>query len=69
MATYKKAIQWLVDNDDNDWVEGKLIGKEGDQLSVSACMVADLFAKPDAQVAIDLHRAMQKERSLRSMQF
>lgn len=48
MASYKQAIQWLVDNDDTEWVV-----EEG-YLSVTACLVADLFDKDSIKVRIDL---------------
>jgi hypothetical protein len=53
VASYKQAIQWMVDNDDTDWVEA-------DPQSVTAALVADLFGKEDDQVRLDLASALKK---------
>lgn len=55
MASYKQAIAWMVENDDCNWVE-----RDGDPQSVTAALVADLFAKEDEQVRKDLRRALIK---------
>jgi len=49
---YREAIQWLLDNDDCDWLDD---GSDA-SLSVTASLVADLFGKTDAQVVADLLR-------------
>ncbi|MEY4641109.1 MAG: hypothetical protein RLZZ227_1103 [Pseudomonadota bacterium] len=54
MANYKQAIQWMVDNDDTEWVDSE------DPCSVTACLVADLFGKHDYQVRQDLFKALKK---------
>lgn len=53
MASYKQAIEWMVENDDTDWVLG-------DPQSVTAALVADLFGKSDDQVRKDLFAALKK---------
>lgn len=55
-ASYRRAIDWLAQNDDNEWLKDE----PADQiLSVSASLVADLFDKADAQVARDLARRVK----------
>lgn len=54
MSSYRQAIQWMVDNDDVAWAE------TGDPQSVTAALVADLFAKPDDLVREDIIRALVK---------
>lgn len=50
--TYKEAIQWIVDNDDTEWVH------DDDPIPcVTASMVADLYNVPIEQVV----RAITKE--------
>jgi len=53
-ASYKAAIEWMVENDDTEW-----IGCD-DPHSVTAAMVADLFGKDDETVRADLRRALKK---------
>lgn len=53
MASYKQAIEWMVDNDDTEWVEA-------DPHSVTAALVADLFGKTDIQVRLDIIKALVK---------
>ncbi len=54
MASYRQAIQWMVENDDTEWVSN------GDPQSVTAALVADLFSKSDEQVRRDIFKALQK---------
>jgi hypothetical protein len=56
-ASYQRAIDWMVDNDDTEWV-----GPPGgeDPQSVTACLVADMFGKADEQVRADLRKALKK---------
>ena len=51
MATYKQAIDWILNNDDTDWVNNN-----PDLPSVTACLVADLFGKTDEQVLDSLRK-------------
>lgn len=48
MASYRKAIEWLAENDDNGWLS------EDCGPSVAAALVADLFGKADRDVRGDL---------------
>ncbi len=59
MARYKYAIQWMADNDDNEWVDGDPDSAAG-MLSVTASLTADLFEKTDEQVRSDLKAALTK---------
>ncbi len=54
MASYKKAITWMVENDDTEWVENN------DPISVTAALVADLFDKTDEKIREDLKKALHK---------
>lgn len=55
-ASYRRAIMWMVENDDTEWAEN------GDPISVSGSLVADLFGKDDEQVRADLRRALKKSK-------
>lgn len=48
-ATYRRAIEWLAANDDNEWLRD-----ERSFLSVTASLVADLYEKPELQLKHDL---------------
>ncbi|MBL4820380.1 MAG: hypothetical protein JKY98_05235 [Gammaproteobacteria bacterium] len=50
--SYKKAIHWIVDNDDCEWLED---GAEA-PLSISAALVADVFNRSDKEVRQDLRQ-------------
>ena len=52
---YKEALQWLIDNDDTEF----LLECNG-SLSVSASLIADIYRKVDAQVWEDLYKLRQK---------
>lgn len=54
-ASYKSAITWLVNNDDNEWLRDARYGS----VSVTAALVADLWGKDDNTVAQDLLRELQ----------
>lgn len=47
-ATYRRAIEWVAANDDNEWLH------TADGCSVTAALVADLYGKTDLQVRRDL---------------
>lgn len=49
---YAFAIDWVVSNDDTEWLPTE--GRPADPPSVTACLVADLFGKTDAEVQADL---------------
>jgi hypothetical protein len=48
-ATYKRAIEWLAANDDNEWLRD-----EQPMPSVTSCLVQDLWGKTDDQLRLDL---------------
>lgn len=52
MARYKDAIRWIVENDDTDWLDSS-----NGSLSVTGCLVADLFGKDDETVVKDIRYA------------
>lgn len=47
--SYKQALQWIVDNDDTEWLR-----HEYGSLSVTAAFVADLFGVSDDRIKNDL---------------
>ena len=53
--SYRMAIQWLADNDDNEWLKD-----ERPVASVATSLVADLFGVSDDRVTADLRRAIAK---------
>lgn len=57
-ASYHHAIQWMADNDDTEWVNSD---DDDPIMSVTACMVADLFVKTDATVVHDLRKILSKK--------
>ena len=61
MARYQDAISWIVENDDTDFLKEET-GTGSGRLSLTACMVADLFGKSDKQVRTDLIEAERKYR-------
>jgi hypothetical protein len=56
--SYRRALAWIVENDDTEWLapddDGQVIP------SVTASLVADLFGHSDEKVARDLQREMKK---------
>jgi hypothetical protein len=59
VGAYGTAIAWIVENDDTEW----LAAKEHDLiLSVTASLVADVFARSDEEVVADLRTALAKRR-------
>lgn len=63
MARYADAIFWLVANDDTEFLDDP-----NGSLSVTACLVSDLFSKDDKQVRSDLIRERTKqERPVKSI--
>lgn len=53
---YRAAIQWIIDNDDTEWIKDP-----NGYMSVTATMVADIYGKDDQRVRKDLKRAMEKK--------
>jgi hypothetical protein len=56
MARYADAIFWITANDDTEFLDDP-----SGSLSVTACLVADLFQKDDKQVRSDLIRERTKQ--------
>lgn len=55
---YKEALDWLLLNDDNEW----LIDVEYGSPSVAACLVADIYQGGDTEkVTADLKKKVDKE--------
>ncbi len=55
MRSYRTAIEWMVFNDDTEWVH-----EVGSPIAVTACLVADLFKKTDEEVRRDLINALKR---------
>ena len=53
-ASYREAIRWLADNDDNEWIEDD----EDMSVSVTAALIADIFDVPQERVRDDLRRLL-----------
>ena len=63
VAAYGSAIAWIVENDDTEWLQA-----EDNELipSVTASLVADLFARSDEEVATDLRKALARSNMARA---
>lgn len=61
MARYRDAIQWIVIQDDTNWVDEPLADAAVPVLSVTAALVADLFGKTDVEVVKDIKKALRRE--------
>lgn len=57
-ASYRAAIEWIAENDDTEWI-GET-AEEDDPVSVTACLVADLFGVTQERVADDIRRRLKK---------
>lgn len=57
MASYRRALQWIAQNDDCEFLKD-----ESPVISVTASLVADMFGKTDETVMRDLDRACLKYR-------
>ena len=55
VARYADAIQWIVDNDDIDWLTD-----EHAHPSVTLCLVADIFGRETEVATADLRRALYR---------
>lgn len=53
---YKFALQWLLDNDDCNWLDD-----EYGSFSVTLALVADLFGKSTEAVTADLRKLRDKQ--------
>lgn len=59
--SYRRALAWIVENDDTEWLESD---DDGQVIpSVTAALVADLFGHPDEKVIGDLRNEMKKRKS------
>jgi hypothetical protein len=54
---YKAALQWLLDNDDTEWLDD-----EFGSISVTACLVADIYNKDQDKVIADLRKRKEVTR-------
>ena len=56
---YRDALRWILSNDDTDWLD------QGDTpaqfISVTACLVADIYSRTNEEVAADLLEMREKE--------
>lgn len=50
---YADAVRWMVLNDDTHWARD-----EEPIISVTACLVADIYARTNEEVIADLRRAL-----------
>ena len=57
VGAYGTAIAWIVMNDDNEWLAGE---GEDLSLSVTASLVADVFARTEEEIVRDLRAAMKR---------
>lgn len=65
IAAYGTAIAWIVENDDTEWLDAE----DGEVIpSVTASLVADLFARSDDEVIADLRRAIARKKRSRARQ-
>lgn len=53
---YKQAIQWIVENDDTEWVYD-----ENGSISVTASLLADIFDRTTDEVTRDIKKRLEKE--------
>jgi hypothetical protein len=54
---YKQALQWMLDNDDTEFLDN-----EDGCLSVTGSLVADIYGKLDGAVWEDLYKLRTKNR-------
>ena len=57
VGAYGTAIAWIVMNDDIDWLDAD---DEDPILSVTASLVAGVFARSDQEIVRDLRAAMKR---------
>jgi hypothetical protein len=51
---YRQAISWLAFLDDTEFVEN------GDPISITACLVADIYRRTEEEVVADLRKYLVK---------
>lgn len=54
-ASYRDAIGWMAWEDDTEWLSDGV-----GAISVTACLVADIFDVPREKVEVDLRKAVAK---------
>lgn len=59
MASYREAIEWIAGHDDCYWIGDR--DAHGLIMSVTACMVRDLWNKPDAKVIQDIKEVPEED--------
>lgn len=56
---YRDALRWMLLNDDTEWLD------QGDSpsefISVTACLVADIYGRTNDEAATDLLQMREKE--------
>ncbi len=52
---YRSALNWIIDNDDCDWLAEPII-------SVTACLVADIYNRTNEEVIAELQKAIKKQK-------
>lgn len=60
-ASYREAVDWIAGNDDTEWMTD-----ENGSLSVTASLVADLWAKTPEEIRHDLTLALRREKRRRA---
>lgn len=53
---YRETLRWLLDNDDTTWLEDE----EHGIISVTTCLVADIFGIDQDKVTRDLKRLKER---------
>jgi len=59
MARYSDAIFWIIANDDTEWMDED---REELLMSVTACLVQDLFNKTKEEIIRDLRAERLRQR-------
>lgn len=54
---YRAALQWLLDNDDCSWLDDSGFME---RMSISACLVADIYDKQQSKIPEDLRKLRRK---------
>ena len=54
---YKKAILWIIENDDTEWLDD-----ESPIPSITACLVADLYGVEIDKVINDLKKSVHRRK-------
>ena len=54
---YADALLWIVQNDDIEWLHGP---QAGEFISVTACLIADIYGRTNEEVTADLLRCERR---------